>query len=252
MLKVKLSSFEGPLDLLLHLIEKAEVDVYQISVAEIADQYVEYIRQAEREQFEIASEYLVMAATLLAIKSKMLLPRTEEELDDSHEWEGQEEDLQHALLERLMEYKKYKQVVPFFRREEAKRSLIFTRPASDLSAYVDHQSTPTLAPVSLFDLVGALFNILSKKKDPPVNTIKGEAVSLGQRMDEIRQELSEKKKMTFTQLFSMNRQRPYIVTTFLALLELIKKREVYCLQKRLFGEIIIYVMETGAYGSSGA
>lgn len=248
MLKVKLSSFEGPLDLLLHLIEKAEVDIYQISVAEIADQYMEYIRQAEEEQLEIASEYLVMAATLLAIKSKMLLPQREE----ADEVEGQDEiDLEQALLERLIEYKKYKQMVPFFRQKEAKRSLIFTRPPGDLSPYVDQSSAPTLAPVSLYDLTAAFLAVLSKKKEPPVNTIKSEPITLEQRMIEIKETLKQKQTVTFSQLFTDQSERPYIVTTFLALLELIKKKEVYCTQDRLFGEIMISNVESGEHGARG-
>lgn len=249
MLKVKLSSFEGPLDLLLHLIEKAEVDIYEISVAEIADQYMEYIRQAEREQLEIAGEYLVMAATLLSIKSRMLLPSKGDEGESSGLVDEEEEQLKQALMERLAQYKQFKEIVPFFRSKEMERSQIFTRPAGDLKPYRSQEEDLVSGEVTLFDLVGAFLQVLAKKKREPVNTIQKDELTLPERMEEMRTILKKEKQILFSQLFGERLERPLVVTTFLALLELIKTKEVVCFQERLFGEIIISLAERETDGS---
>lgn len=249
MLKVKLSSFEGPLDLLLHLIQKAEVDIYEISVAEIADQYVEYIRQAEREQLEIAGEYLVMAATLLSIKSRMLLPSREQGEESPGLVDEQEEHLKQALMERLIQYKRFKEVVPFFQNKETSRSQIFTRPAGDLKKFVSREEDLSMGEVTLFDLVEAFLQVLVKKKREPVKTIRKDDLTVPERMEELRAILHKEKQILFSHLFGEWDQRSYVITTFLALLELIKAKEVHCFQERLFGEIIISLAEREAYGS---
>ncbi|GGK15339.1 segregation and condensation protein A [Caldalkalibacillus thermarum] len=252
MLQVKLESFEGPLDLLLHLIDKAEVDIYEISVSEIADQYVAYIRQMQELELEIASEFLVMACTLLAIKSKMLLPKKEEyTFQPMLDMELEEEyDPRLELIERLVQYRKYKQLASLLREEEAKRSQIYTRPAEDLSSFIDRDDINPVANVSLFDLVDALQEVLKKKEEEPLSKVERDEISVSERMKEIKACLERKKEITFDQLFEGKRTKTQIVVTFLALLELIKKNEVYCQQDRLFGKIkISLAMEVYAHGS---
>ena len=135
---VKIDAFEGPLDLLLHLINRYEIDIYDIPVAQITEQYMAYIHAMQELQLDIASEYLVMAATLLAIKSKMLLPKHEEEiLDESVELS--ENDPREELMQRLLEYKKYKEAAQALKKKEEERALLFTNPPSDLSMYTDEK-----------------------------------------------------------------------------------------------------------------
>ncbi|WP_307338968.1 segregation and condensation protein A [Caldalkalibacillus uzonensis] len=252
MLQIKLDSFEGPLDLLLHLIDKAEVDIYDISVSEITDQYVAYIHQMQQLELEIASEFLVMAATLLAIKSKMLLPKKEEyTFQPMLDMELEEEyDPREELIQRLVQYKKYKQLAALLREEEAKRSQIYTRPAEDLTAFVDRDDVNPVANVSLFDLVDALQEVLKKKEEEPLSKVERDEISVSERMKEIKDRLVREREITFNQLFQGKRSKTQIVVTFLALLELMKKKEVICRQDRLFAEIkISLAMEVHAYGS---
>lgn len=135
---VKIEAFEGPLDLLLHLINRYEIDIYDIPVAQITEQYMAYIHAMQELELDIASEYLVMAATLLAIKSKMLLPAPEEEDDGDMEFD-EVDDPREELMQRLLEYKKFKEAARELKRREEERALLFTKPPSDLSAYADEK-----------------------------------------------------------------------------------------------------------------
>ena len=157
-LDIKLTSFQGPLDLLLHLIEKAEVDIYDIPVVAITDQYMDYLYVMQELQLDVASEFLVMAATLLAIKSKLLLPRREEQ-DLSELLEGfdyEEEDPRIELVQRLLEYKKFKSIADDLREKEIEQSKVYTRPAEDLSRYLSQEEENPVKDVTLYDLVEAL------------------------------------------------------------------------------------------------
>ena len=130
---VKIDAFEGPLDLLLHLINRLEIDIYDIPVSEMTEQYLLYIHAMKELQLDLASEFLVMAATLLAIKSKMLLPKHEEEMLDENFDIDLEEDPREELVERLIEYRKYKEAAGDLKSLEEERGLMFTKPPSDLS-----------------------------------------------------------------------------------------------------------------------
>src|SRR5690606_4106514 len=132
---VKIDAFEGPLDLLLHLINRLEIDIYDIPVAEITEQYLFYIHTMKELQLDIASEYLVMAATLLAIKSKMLLPKHEDEQLEDEIGMEMEEDPRDELVERLVEYRKYKEAAEDLKELEQERGLMFTKPPSDLTDF---------------------------------------------------------------------------------------------------------------------
>src|SRR5690606_29268658 len=154
---VKIDAFEGPLDLLLHLINTMEINIYDIPMAEITDQYFIYVHTMKELELDVASEYLVMAATLLSIKSKMLLPQSEEPLDDELDVEF-EEDPREELVERLMEYKKFKEAARQLREKEEERGKLYTKPPSDLSEYTNNTQTANL-DVTIYDMLGAFHKL---------------------------------------------------------------------------------------------
>ncbi|MGN1401242.1 MAG: segregation/condensation protein A [Bacillus sp. (in: firmicutes)] len=238
---VKIDAFEGPLDLLLHLIHTLEIDIYDIPVAEITEQYLLYIHTMQELELDIASEYLVMAATLLAIKSKMLLPKHEEEPEEAPEFEY-EEDPRDELVEKLLEYRKYKQAAVDLKAMEEERSLMFSKPPSDLSHLMKE-----LAPqkvelnVSLYDMLGAYHKLLRRKKlQKPLHTkVTKQEISIEKRMDEVMAELrSSKGRVSFESLFPVP-SREHIVITFLAILELLKRNEIYAEQENNFAELFV-------------
>lgn len=240
---VKLPVFEGPLDLLLHLIHKNEVDIYDIPIARITEQYLDYLYYMQELQLEIASEFLVMASTLLHIKSRMLLPRQEEpDFDEWEDGEYEEIDPREELVQRLLEYKKYKEVAEQLREKEAERSKVYTRPAEDLSPYMKQEENP-VKDVTLYDLIDALQKLFTRAREKEtVTRIERDEISVQDRMQEIVTLLRVGGgRILFTQIFD---DPPYsrteIVTTLLALLELMKKRWVYCEQNRLFDDILIH------------
>ncbi len=236
---VKIEAFEGPLDLLLHLINRLEIDIYDIPVAEITEQYLAYIHTMKELQLDVASEYLVMAATLLAIKSKMLLPKHEEELQDDYDFDSQE-DPRNELVERLIEYKKFKEAANDLKSLEEERGLMYTKPPSDLTEYASEMKNEnTDLDISLYDMLGAFQKLLRRKKlQRPMSTrIARQEISIEKRMDEVmsflRQSGTRKK---FNDLFP-NSDRGHVVVTFLAILELIKRKEIDVEQEQNFSEI---------------
>ncbi|HZG60358.1 MAG TPA: segregation/condensation protein A [Anoxybacillus sp.] len=238
---VKIDAFEGPLDLLLHLINRYEIDIYDIPVAEITEQYMAYIHAMQELELDIASEYLVMAATLLAIKSKMLLPKHEEESFDD-EIEPFAEDPREELMQRLLEYKKYKEAARELKKREEERALLFTKPPSDLSVYASEMNAQNRPlDVNIYDMLGALSKLLRRKKlQKPLHTkITKQEISIEKRMDEILRELKkEKRRKKFNELFPYY-DRGHIVVTFLAILELMKKNLIIIEQERNFADIFI-------------
>lgn len=238
---IKLDSFEGPLDLLLHLIDKAEVDIYDIPVAEITEQYMTILEEAQELQLEIASEFVVMAATLLSIKSKMLLPKKEEQVfQPLFDMDVEEIDPREELIQRLLEYKRYKLLAEELRSREIGRSQLYTRPAEDLTPYVREEENP-VKNVSLYDLLSALEKMVKRVVEKePIAKVSRDEISIRDRMKEIRQLLQVGGGMLrFTQLFSGKVTRTQIVTTFLALLELMKAKKITCVQNQLFQDILI-------------
>ncbi|MDF2037246.1 segregation/condensation protein A [Cytobacillus oceanisediminis] len=243
---VKIDAFEGPLDLLLHLINRLEIDIYDIPVSEITEQYLIYIHTMKELQLDVASEYLVMAATLLAIKSKMLLPKhDEEELEDEFGME-MEEDPRDELVERLIEYRKYKEAAEELKEREQDRSLMYTKPPADLSEYVnDSQQEKADLNVSLYDMLGALQKLLRRKKlqRPLSAKVARQEIPIEKRMSEIVDQLRDfKGRKKFTDLFPIS-DREHIVVTFLAVLELIKRKEILVEQDRNFSDIFVASME---------
>ncbi|MFD2371824.1 segregation and condensation protein A [Brevibacillus sp. GCM10020057] len=240
---IKLDSFEGPLDLLLHLIEKAEVDIYDIPIAEITEQYLATIDTMQQLQLDVASEFVVMAASLLSIKSKMLLPKKEEQIYQQQllDMDVEENDPREELVQRLLEYKRYKMLAEQLREMEIGRNRVFTRPAENLAPYIKEEEH-TVKDVTIYDLISALEKLVKKSKDKqqPITKVSRDEVSIKDRMTEIRQLVRVGGGMIrFSQLFSRRATRAEIVTSFLALLELMKAKEITCIQNQLFQDIMI-------------
>ncbi|MFV8829378.1 segregation/condensation protein A [Alkalihalobacterium sp. APHAB7] len=247
---VKLDTFEGPLDLLLHLINQAEVDIYDIPVAKITDQYMQYIRTMQELQLDIASEYLVMAATLLAIKSKMLLPKQQEEWDNVESIEVDEDDPREELMMRLIEYRKFKEAAMELQDRQVERSLIHTKPPVNLERYFpkEERKEVTLKGITLFDMLDAYKSMLKRKKmqAPVAKTVRGQEYSIETRMGEIMEDLTRTGgKRSFYSLFPVP-ERSHIVISFLAVLELMKKNAIICEQENNFSDIMIYIKEEGS------
>jgi segregation and condensation protein A len=240
-LKLKLQSFEGPLDLLLHLIDKAEVEITDIPISEITDQYLSYLQTMHELNLEIASEFLVMASQLLAMKSGLLLPRPIELDVPLIDYEEEMIDPRQALMERLIEYKKFKQLAEELKDREEQRNQVFTRPPANLKQYAPAVVPNPLQGVTLFDLLDAFRKALQKAQpDEYVADIYRNEMSVEGRMAEILGILAFKNgRIGFFELLGNYRKRSELIVSFLALLELMKAKKVRCLQSRLFGEIII-------------
>lgn len=238
--QVKLDVFEGPLDLLLHLINQLEIDIYDIPVAEITEQYTNYIHTMQHLELDIASEYLVMAATLLSIKSQMLLPKQEIEPETDEYMEDPRED----LMNRLIEYRKYKEVAEQLKAKETNAEQTFTR-APTIFKGISQKIPMKRGDVSIYDMLGALNKMFERKSwDRPLETkITKIEIPIEQRMEEIVL-IAQKHKngISFDQLFPYH-SRSHIVVTFIALLELMKNKQVYCKQDEHFDLLYIYNYE---------
>lgn len=231
--KVKLEVFEGPLDLLLYLIKKEEIDIYDIPIAKITDQYLEYLELMKLLDLNIAGEFLVMAATLIHIKSKMLLPPDQLEGEDK-----EEEDPRAELVKRLLEYKKFKEAATQLSQMESHQKHFFARVGS-AAKIEEPPSHDEFFEASLFDLITAFTKVLKDiPKDAFHQVIKDE-FTVSEKIHDILHMLVEKKTMLFTDLFKAAKNKFEIITIFLALLELIKIREVAVMQSAPFSEIEI-------------
>lgn len=245
----KLDMFEGPLDLLLHLIDKSEVDIYNIPIKEITDQYMAYIGDMQELELEVTSEFLVMAATLLSIKSKMLLPKPpiiEFDYDDDYMLD-EDYDPRAELVAKLIEYRKYKAIADHLRDKELERSLIYTREPEDLTPYIPHIIENPVKGLNVADLVYAFQKALRRMTSRNmIAKIRKDEISVKDRMKEVVLWLEQAGgKLLFSKLIDEDMSREGIVTTFLALLELMKIKAVVCYQHRLFEEIVIQAREDG-------
>jgi segregation and condensation protein A len=231
--KVKLDVFEGPLDLLLYLIQKEEVDIYDIPIAKITDQYLEYLELMKLLDLSIAGEFLVMAATLMHIKSRMLLPPEQAEGE-----EKPEEDPRAELVRRLLEYKKFKEAASELSQMESHHKHFFARVGPGIKVE-DLPKEDTFFEASLFDLITAFTKVLKDiPKDVFYKVVKDE-FTVSEKIHDVLHMLVDKKQILFTDLFRAAKTKFEIITTFLALLELIKIREVIIIQAVPFGEIEI-------------
>lgn len=230
-----INDFEGPLDLLLHLIRTSKMDIYDINVESITKQYLDFINGAKDMSVDVASEYLVMAAELIHLKSKLLI-KSEDKEEDNEEYEiNTEEDLRNKLLE----YEKVKELSNSFQELEDKRSNFFTKLPSDLSEYKKEDNS--LDPeIGLDDLVNAFELFLSRQKlNKPLNTkITKREISVADRSRQIKKILKESGKCEFTSLFD-NFTKSYVVVTFLSVLEMSKNNEILITQEKNFGSIML-------------
>lgn len=239
---VKLDTFEGPLDLLLHLINRYEIDIYDIPMAQITEQYMEYIQTMQQLELNIASEYLVMAATLIEIKSQMLLPK--QELPDQHD--DYMEDPREELMERLIEYKKYKSLAKQLGKKELEANQIFTRPALPIDQDETPRASLNQGEVSIYDMLDALGRLFERKKwDAPLETkVQRVEIPVEQRMEEIMHIVKRAENgIAFEQMFPIP-SRSLIVVSFIAILELMKENQIICKQKKHFDSLYLYDYES--------
>ena len=233
--EVKIDAFEGPLDLLLHLIKESKLEIWEIKIVDIADQYLNYIKSMEKLNLDIASEYLVMASELMEIKSKLLLPRTK--LEDEEEEENPEE----KLIQRLIEYQKYKDMTKEFKEMEEKRHEFYTKSPESLKEYAP-EGTIVNTDLSLDDLMKAFQKFLERKEleKPLETTVTKREITVEERRKAIKDILKVKKKVNFFELFDVM-TKEYIVVTFLTVLEMAKKQELVIYQENNFDNIICEV-----------
>jgi len=238
---IKIQNFEGPFDLLFHLIEKNQIDIYDIPINEITDQYMEYLFAMQTLDLEIASEFLVMAATLLHIKSRLLLPEKKEKQDE------EEEDPREELVLKLVEYKKYKDFSQVLRQREQEWSKLFYK----LPEVIEIKRTDEVLELSREELQRVYADLIKRNKGRMsdqsgkiAHIIQHEKVSLKSKMKEVLGALLNKPFLIFSELFSLSRKtRTEVVTGFLAVLELCKLKKIRVEQKKQFSDILIYRAE---------
>ncbi len=232
--KINMPEFEGPLDLLLHLIKQSDINIFDISIERITKQYLEYIKKMEELNLNIASEYLVMAAELIEMKSITLLPNQVDNDNDEYE-----EDPREQLINRLLEYQYYKEISSVLKNYESERNTMFTKQPSDLEEYVK-EDTENNNQIDLNELLEAFSKFLERKElDKPLNTkITTKEFSVTVRSNEIKEIVKNKKKVEFTELFDMY-TKDYVVVTFLSILELAKKQDLKIVQDNNFYKIYL-------------
>lgn len=231
--KIKLEAFEGPLDLLLFLIRKNEIDIYDIPIAKITEQYLEYLEMMELMDLDIAGEFLVMAATLMHIKSKMLLPPEERQPEAI-----EEEDPRAELVRQLLEYKAFKEVAEKMQGLETKQLDIFHRPG-DISSVGTELEGEHFFEASMFDLISAFSTVLASVPKETFFQVIKDQTTVEEKVHDILHMLVERSSLSLKALFDKARTKIEIVTIFLALLELMKTHNILAVQKELFADIEI-------------
>lgn len=234
---VTINNFDGPLDLLLHLIKEQDIDIYDIKIEDITKQYLDYIKKMKELNLEVASEYLVMASELIEIKSKLLLPKKKEMDEDNYE-----EDPREILIERLLAYKKYKNVTKEFKDLELTRKMVFTKEPDNLNRYIREEVKDEELGVS--DLIDAFNNLMKRKElDRPLATkITKKELSVSEKVNKIKNILKNKKKINFEEIFEVPTKEEVIIS-FLSVLEMVKKDEILLTQDGNFKNIVISLKE---------
>jgi segregation and condensation protein A len=232
---IKLAQFEGPLDLLLHLIKKNEVNIYDIPIAEITAQYLDALELMKELNLDVAGDFLVMAATLIHIKSRMLLPRP----DTAAGQEDEQEDPRDALVRRLLEHQKFKAAAGLLHEREQLRSAQWARPDERIAAIAGDDYEPELE-VDLFSLLTAFQAVVERAKQRPKVLLPPEQISVEARIDQLLARLSETEALGFEELFADVSDRPGLIVTFLALLEMIRLKLVRVFQSGTFAPIRVY------------
>ncbi len=232
--KIKLEVFEGPLDLLLYLIKREHINIYDIPIAKITEQYLQYLELMRLLDLSIAGEFLVMAATLMHIKSKMLLPPDESDIIET------EEDPRSELVKKLLEYKKFKEAAVYLEQREREQREIFRR--VNVGPGVEKEEE-IFFEANLFDLISAFSKALKDiPKDIFQEIIKDEFTVEG-KIHDLLHVLTKQRQLSLTEMFEKSKNKYEIIATFLAVLELIRQKEVVVAQKGLFGEIYIFLNE---------
>lgn len=231
---LKLEVFEGPLDLLLHLIKENKMDIFDIEIESITRQYLDYIHKMKEQNLDIASAYLVMASELTLIKARMLLPRPK--VDDE---ESEEEDPREELVARLLEYQAYKEITKTLKENESKRQEIHTKLPENINNYIE-ENTVIIGEGSLDLLVDAFKKFLVRKsEEKPLSTkVTMKEITVSSRKLEIKSILKKEKKVSFFKLFPVS-TKEYIVATFLAILDMARNKELLIKQEELFSDIIV-------------
>lgn len=234
----KINEFEGPLDLLLHLIKENKMDIMNIEIEKITEQYISYLNEQEKMNLEIASEYLVMASELIELKSKLLLPNPKIE-----ETEEEQIDPREELVNRLLEYQAYKEITKVLKEKEELRKEIYTKSPENIKNYIE-EDTKLSSDITLDDLVEAFKKYLERKKESkPLKTkVTTNEISVSSRRLEIKSILKKKPKVSFFELFPVL-NKEYIVATFLAILEMAKNKELKITQNKNFDDIICEVQD---------
>jgi segregation and condensation protein A len=231
--KVKLEIFEGPLDLLLYLIKRDEIDIYDISIERITKQYLEYLEAFKELQIDVAGEFVVMAANLIYLKSRSLLPLDQQPPEE----DAEEDDPRWDLIRQLIEYKKFKEAGAQLHVRELEQERIFTR---DSGASSDLAEPLRLGEVSIFQLINAFQNVIKRiEARQDLQEIFAERFTVSEKIDIILQRIANGASVRFSELFGDITSRVEIVVTFLALLELIRLKQVRATQANLFDEIEI-------------
>ena len=245
--KIKFEVFEGPLDLLLYLIKKEEVDIYEVNLTRLATQFIEYIELMRMFDLEIAGEFLVMASTLMYIKSRELLPK-EQQIQTGQEEE--EEDPRWELIRQLVEYKKFKDAAAQLQLLEIRQEQVYPRPPSVI---VEAPTQSTKAEATLFDLINAINNVLKRVKPrEELRDIFEDKWTVSDKIEYLMKLTSERPVVKFSDLFLNATSRSEVVCTFLALLELVRLKQLVCLQSQDFGEIEISRAPAGSSLSGAA
>ena len=234
-MEFKINDFEGPLDLLLHLIKESKMDIMDIKIEVITQQYIDFLDKQEKMNLEVSSEYLVLASELIEIKSKLLLPSNKLEEDE------EEIDPRDELVNRLLEYQAYKDITSVLKEKELIRRDIYTKIPENINNYVE-ENTEIQSDVTLDDLLSAFQKYYQRKlANKPLNTkVTINEISVSSRRHDIKRILKEKKKVSFFELFPIV-SKEYVVATFLAILEMAKKKELKITQKESFDDIICEV-----------
>ena len=231
MYEVLIDNFSGPMDLLLHLIKQSKMNIMDIKLEIIIDEYLEYIKKMDEMNLDVASSYLVMAAELLEIKSKMLLPKQEDE--------EEEEDPKERLINRLILYQQYKDQIDNFKELESERGKYYTKIPSNLSEYQTEDKKALIADVTLDDLVKAFEKFLERvDMEKPIHTkVTKKELSIEDRIVNIKKMFKKEKRINFFDLFE-TKTKEYMVVTFLAILEMAKNREITIYQDNNFDSIV--------------
>ena len=230
---VRLATFEGPLDLLLHLIKQNEVNIYDIPIALVTRQYIDYIDLMQELNLDVAGEFLVMAATLIHIKSRMLLPRPDPTQEDP------DEDPREALVRRLLEHQRFKAAAELLHERETLRSAQWTRPDGPITEIAGAAPEPEIE-VDLFSLISAFRAVVERSKQRPKMYLPGEQVPIEDRIEQLMSKLSETEACGFEDLFADVQTRSGLIVTFLALLEMIRLKLVRVFQSGAMSPIRVY------------